>query len=203
MIWWRELALPVLSFSPNGARSRCVGVVRREPRPPPRSRITTSSRFRPSARTRIGTAEGQRTLSRPRRSPIRHFYEKGRSPFENITIRQWFIKTMSSRRVAGSRPRAAWHPPYMQSRLENWIRLAGDLCLPPAVFRRSFPVWYKVARRSIDFARASPPDRFRWTRPPPMPHATSGQRNPPGLVAILTSGTVGALAPRPRCRGGI
>ena len=71
-------------------------------------------------------------LGEPR--PITHavkFYEKGDRPLEIVTSRQWFIKTMEFREALLARGRElAWHPAYMQARLENWINgLAGDWCV--------------------------------------------------------------------------
>ena len=82
--------------------------------------------------------------------PITHavkFYEKGDRPLEIVTSRQWFIKTMEFRDQLLERGRELkWHPPYMQTRFENWTNgLNGDWCVSrQRFFGVPFPVWYPV-----------------------------------------------------------
>jgi valyl-tRNA synthetase len=90
--------------------------------------------------------------------PITHavkFYEKGDRPLEIITSRQWFIKTIALREALLTRGRELqWHPPYMQTRYENWTNgLNGDWCVSrQRFFGVPFPVWYPVgADGAVDY----------------------------------------------------
>jgi valyl-tRNA synthetase len=82
--------------------------------------------------------------------PITHavkFYEKGDRPLEIVTSRQWFFKTIAFREALLARGRELrWHPPYMQTRYENWANgLNGDWCVSrQRFFGVPFPVWYPV-----------------------------------------------------------
>ncbi len=92
--------------------------------------------------------------------PITHavkFYEKGDRPLEIVTSRQWFIKAIEFREALLARGRELdWHPPYMQSRYENWANgLNGDWCISrQRFFGVPFPLWYPLdATGRVDYAR--------------------------------------------------
>ena len=155
VVWWRELSLPVRAIlQPSGAlRPLTWG----EPGWPAEDsaaaqryydRLAGLSTTKARARIVELLRETGDLTADPR--PITHavkFYEKGDRPLEIITSRQWFIKTMDFReRLLQRAAELAWHPPYMQARLENWINgLNGDWCVSrQRFFGVPFPVWYKV-----------------------------------------------------------
>lgn len=86
--------------------------------------------------------------SKPR--PIEHpvkFYEKGSSPIEFVTTRQWFIKLLDHKKeLLAQGEKINWHPDYMKSRYSHWVEgLNHDWCISrQRFFGVPFPVWYQV-----------------------------------------------------------
>ncbi len=84
----------------------------------------------------------------PRR--IKHavrFFEKGDSPLEYLTSRQWFVRLMDKKDQLIEKGRQIkWHPAYMGKRYEDWT---ANLGLDWAISRQryfgvQFPVWYRL-----------------------------------------------------------
>ena len=84
----------------------------------------------------------------PRR--IKHavrFFEKGDSPLEYLTSRQWFVRLMDKKDQLTEKGRQIkWHPAYMGKRYEDWT---ANLGLDWAISRQryfgvQFPVWYRL-----------------------------------------------------------
>jgi valyl-tRNA synthetase len=153
--WWRELSLPVRPVvQPDGTLRRVtwgtpgwdsVAVDRAQQHYDALAGLSAAK-----ARSAIvGQLQSAGDLvGEPR--PITHavkFYEKGDRPLEIVTSRQWFIKTIAFREALLAHGRQLrWHPPYMQTRYENWANgLNGDWCVSrQRFFGVPFPVWYHV-----------------------------------------------------------
>lgn len=82
--------------------------------------------------------------------PLKHavrFFEKGDSPLEYLTSRQWFVRLMDKKDQLIERGRQiTWHPSYMGKRYEDWT---ANLGLDWAISRQrhfgvQFPVWYQL-----------------------------------------------------------
>ncbi len=87
---------------------------------------------------------------RPITHPVK-FYEKGESPLEIVTSRQWYLRNGGRDPDLRAELRArggelSWVPDYMKVRYEHWVDgLAGDwLVSRQRFFGVPFPVWYPV-----------------------------------------------------------
>ena len=192
--WWRDLDLdtrPLLG--PDGRLLAC---------PPPgiASRAGRSAYQRlagatlAEARTRITAlaASSGDLLGEP--EPVVHpvkFYEKGDTPLEIITTRQWYLR--SGGRDPGLRDallargrEITWHPAHMRARYENWVNgLSGDW----PVSRQRFsgvpiPVWYPLDDDGRPrYGSPLTPDEARLPADPaaePPPGYAEEQRGRPG-----------------------
>ncbi len=199
--WWRELSLPVRAIiQPDGTlRDVTWGVPGWESTDPDRAAQSYSELARlPAAKARTKVVEQLRAsgdlVGEPR--PITHpvkFYEKGERPLEIVTSRQWFIKTIEFRDALIARGRQLkWHPPYMQTRYENWVNgLSGDWCISrQRFFGVPFPIWYPLSESGrIEYDKAIPADAGRL----PVDPSTDV---PPGYQADLR-GAAGGFAGDP------
>ena len=79
------------------------------------------------------------------------FYEKGDTPLEILSARQWYVRNSSGdpalrQRLLDRGRELTWHPPHMRIRYENWVNgLTGDwLISRQRYFGVPIPVWYPL-----------------------------------------------------------
>lgn len=147
--WWRELKLPTRTIIGRDGRVLAD----------PPSDLDSSGRAAfaelagksvHGARQRVvellrdsGALRGEPTKTV---RPVK-FYERGDSPLEIVSSRQWFIRSVEHQDVLLRRgAELDWHPPYMRTRYEDWVRgLNGDwLISRQRFFGVPFPVWYPL-----------------------------------------------------------
>ncbi len=152
--WWRDLDLPARPVLGPDGRLLATPPAAITSQPGRAAYRQLAGATLAEARQRIealARASGD-LLGEP--EPVTHpvkFYEKGDTPLEIITTRQWYLR--NGGRDAGLRAaligrgrEISWHPEYMRVRYENWVDgLTGDwLVSRQRYFGVPIPVWYPL-----------------------------------------------------------
>ena len=212
--WWRDLGLdtrPLLGPDGRLLASPPPGITSRAGRSA-YQRLAGATLAEARTRVTALAASSGDLLGEP--EPVVHpvkFYEKGDTPLEIITTRQWYLR--SGGRDPGLRDallargrEITWHPAHMRARYENWVNgLSGDW----PVSRQRFsgvpiPVWYPLGddgRPRYDSPLT--PDEARLPADPaaePPPGYAEEQRGRPGGFAadpdVLDTWATSSLTPQ-------
>ena len=147
VVWWRELDLPVRSMLGRDGR-----VVATPPDGVPGNEAWQELAGANVKQARARIVERLRSsgdlIGEPRAitHPVK-FFEKGDRPLEIVTSRQWFIKVLEYKEPLKDKGRELrWHPPFMETRYENWVEgLNSDwLISRQRFFGVPFPLWYPI-----------------------------------------------------------
>lgn len=142
--------------------------------------------------------------------PIEHpvkYYEKGDSPVEYITTRQWFVRLLEHKEaLLAQGEKIHWHPEHMKTRYTHWVSgLNHDWCISrQRFFGVPFPVWYPINERGIvdyDHPIYAKPEQLPvdpFTDVPPG--FTESQRHQPGGFAedrdVMDTWATSSLTPQ-------
>jgi valyl-tRNA synthetase len=152
--WWRDLDLPTRPvLGPDGRllATPPAGIASRAGRAAYQQLAGATLAGARQRVTALARASGD-LLGEP--EPVVHpvkFYEKGDTPLEIITTRQWYVRNGGRdpqlRQELIDRGREiSWHPEHMRARYENWVAgLTGDwLVSRQRFFGVPIPVWYPL-----------------------------------------------------------
>ncbi len=212
--WWRDLDLgtrPLLGPDGRLLASPPPGITSRAGRSAYQQLAGATLAEARTRVTALARAAGD-LLGEP--EPVVHpvkFYEKGDTPLEIITTRQWYLRSGGRdpqlREALLARGREiTWHPAHMRTRYENWVNgLSGDW----PVSRQRFsgvpiPVWYPLDDGgAARYDAPLTPDTGRLPVDPaaePPPGYAEEQRGRPGGFAadpdVLDTWATSSLTPQ-------
>ena len=212
--WWRDLDLdtrPLLGPDGRLLASPPPGITSQAGRAAYRGLAGATLAEARTRVTALAAAAGD-LLGEP--EPVVHpvkFYEKGDTPLEIITTRQWYLRSGGRdpqlREALLARGREiSWHPAHMRTRYENWVNgLSGDW----PVSRQRFsgvpiPVWYPLDGDGLPrYDAPIVPDEARLPADPaaePPPGYADEQRGQPGGFAadpdVLDTWATSSLTPQ-------
>lgn len=161
--WWKQSGLPIKQII--GQNGRLLDITYGQGAFTSRNPEKARAMYAHVAGQRIKKArqimvdllrESGDLLAEPR--PITHpvkFYEKGDTPLEFVTTRQWFVSTLPYKKELIDMGRKInWIPKHMQIRYEAWVDgLNQDWCISrQRYFGVPFPVWYPLDEKgNIDY----------------------------------------------------
>ncbi|MEU4237910.1 valine--tRNA ligase [Actinoplanes sp. NPDC026619] len=163
--WWRDLQLEtrvVLGRDGRFLPDRPAGVPAAAYQPFAGLSVNAARREIVRLLTEAGDLLGEPT---PITHPVK-FYEKGDSPLEIVTSRQWFIRNggrdaeLRDRMLARGRE-LRWFPEHMRHRYDHWVTgLTGDwLISRQRFFGVPVPIWYRLDNAGEpDYAQLLIPD---------------------------------------------
>jgi valyl-tRNA synthetase len=212
--WWRDLGLdtrPLLGPDGRLLASPPAGITSRPGRSAYQQLAGATLAEAQTRVTALARTAGD-LLGEP--EPVVHpvkFYEKGDTPLEIITTRQWYVRSggrdpeLRDALLARGRE-ITWHPAHMRARYENWVNgLAGDW----PVSRQRFsgvpiPVWYPLDGEGVPrYGAPLTPDEARLPVDPaaePPPGYAEEQRGRPGGFAadpdVLDTWATSSLTPQ-------
>ena len=208
--WWRDLQLEtrvVLGRDGRFLPDRPAGVSEAAYRD--FAGLTVNAARREIVRILTETGD---LLGEPK--PITHpvkFYERGDSPLEIVTSRQWFLRNggrepeLRERLIARGRD-LKWYPEHMRHRYEHWVNgLTGDwLVSRQRFFGVPVPVWYRLDNAGEpDYTKLLIPDESALPVDPSSecpPGFDESQRDVPGGFAadpdVMDTWATSSLTPQ-------
>jgi valyl-tRNA synthetase len=145
--WWREHELPLITIiTAEGKLNELGGIL--------------AGLDIKAARRKIIEELNNSGLVLKREAAVQtvSVHERCETPVEYLETRQWFIKILDQKeRLLEAGRQVNWHPSYMLSRYEDWVRhLEWDWCISRQRYHGvPFPVWYCARCREIVLAEAS------------------------------------------------
>ena len=164
VMWWREQRLELrqimarngrisersfggengwFSLNPDLANTNYQKIVGKRA---PSAKSIVVDLMRDPENSAIGKGAPLQREPEPIQHPVR-YYEKGDSPLEYLTTRQWFVRLLDKTdQLIDMGNKIKWHPEFMRKRFENWTEnLNVDWCISrQRYFGVPIPVWYPL-----------------------------------------------------------
>lgn len=145
--WWREHNLPLVNIiDSDGRLNEQAGLLAGLDIESARKKVIDELDTRHSI------------LDKKTMSHTLSVHERCDTPVEYIETKQWFVKIMDQKeRLLDAGRKIEWHPEFMRSRYEDWVRNLGwDWCISRQRYHGiPFPLWYCSKCESIILAEVS------------------------------------------------